>query len=109
VEELLAKVVEFEIHDLQLSLTSLEEVFLEIAKQAELDAAEYEGRKEKLQILSTRGKKIFASVPVGSKRMELEDGRVLNASWEQDDEGCLVCVSHFVEENEAPAGGNISQ
>ena len=105
VEELLAKVEEFGIHDLQLSLTSLEEVFLEIARQAELDAAEDEGRKEKLQILNARGKKMRVAVPIGCERMELEDGRVLNAIWEQDEDGCLVCVSHFVEENREPANG----
>ena len=49
--------------DAQISLTSLEEVFLTIAKEAELEAAAAEGATQR-------------SIPLG-------DGTTLQASWHQ--------------------------
>ena len=47
-EELQNRETEFGISDIQLSLTSLEEVFLNIAKQAEQESAAVEGTLETL-------------------------------------------------------------
>lgn len=45
-DELQDKETEFGIADIQISLTTLEEVFLNIAKKAELESAAEEGRFE---------------------------------------------------------------
>lgn len=51
-EELQDRQGEFGISDIQLGLTTLEEVFLNIAKQAELESAAAEGRMETLTLTS---------------------------------------------------------
>ncbi len=51
-EELQDREREFGISDIQLGLTTLEEVFLNIARQAELESAAVEGRLETLNLTS---------------------------------------------------------
>ena len=51
-DELQDRQGEFGISDIQLGLTTLEEVFLNIAKQAELESAAAEGRMETLTLTS---------------------------------------------------------
>jgi hypothetical protein len=52
-EELQDRENEFGISDIQLGLTTLEEVFLNIAKQAELESAAAEGRLATLTLTSS--------------------------------------------------------
>lgn len=67
-EDLEDKKEEFGIADIQLSLTTLEEVFLNIARQAELESATAEGRLVTLT-LTTSGASVQVSdyLPFGSK------------------------------------------
>eukprot|EP00878_Enallax_costatus_P034374 GHUV01038107.1.p1 GENE.GHUV01038107.1~~GHUV01038107.1.p1 ORF type:complete len:316 (+),score=86.66 GHUV01038107.1:990-1937(+) len=84
------------IADVQLSLTSLEEVFLTIAKQAELEAASVTGATVSVQLPDT-GKEV--QVPIGQDWYEewqaTKHGNVqvrYLIKWVQDDSGALTVL-----------------
>ncbi|XP_022159340.1 ABC transporter A family member 2-like [Momordica charantia] len=93
---------ELGISDIQLSLTTLEEVFLNIAKQAELESAAADGTMVSLT-LTTSGH--IVKIPVGSRFVgipgtetaENPTGIMVEVYWEQDDSGAL-CISGHSEE-----------
>ncbi|KAK2663995.1 hypothetical protein Ddye_002569 [Dipteronia dyeriana] len=87
---------EFGISDIQLSLTTLEEVFLNIAKQAELENAAAEGRLVTLNLPSGASVQIpvgarFVGIP-GTESAENPRGIMVEVYWEQDESGAL-CIS----------------
>ncbi|TXG50443.1 hypothetical protein EZV62_022967 [Acer yangbiense] len=87
---------EFGISDIQLSLTTLEEVFLNIAKQAELENAAAEGRLVTLNLPSGTSVQIpvgarFVGIP-GTESAENPRGIMVEVYWEQDESGAL-CIS----------------
>ncbi|KAL8139109.1 hypothetical protein V2J09_005110 [Rumex salicifolius] len=91
---------EFGIMDIQLGLTTLEEVFLNIARQAELDNAATEGRMVTLT-LTTSGASIpvgaqFVGVP-GTECAENPRGIMVEVYWQQDDTGALCISGHSPE------------
>lgn len=89
---------EFCIADIQLGLTTLEEVFLNIAKQAELESAAAEGRSTNLILDSG----IIIEVPVGARFVGVPgtgsphnpQGDMVEVFWDQDDSGKLVISGH---------------
>ncbi|KAF8390226.1 hypothetical protein HHK36_024751 [Tetracentron sinense] len=87
---------EFSISDIQLGLTTLEEVFLNIAKQAELETAAAEGSLVTLTLTSGASIQIprgarFIGIP-GTESGENPRGLMVEIYWEQDDTGTL-CIS----------------
>ncbi|CAI7736838.1 unnamed protein product [Closterium sp. NIES-54] len=92
---------ELGITDTQLSLSTLEEVFLNIARQAELETAQAEGRFE--NIVLSNG--LSVQVPVGAELVSLPptekfpQGSLIDVSWQQDDSGTLR-ISKFSEQRE---------
>lgn len=76
------------IQDVQISLTSLEEVFLSIAKKAELEAAIAEGRKSVNVELEDEGKML--EVGVGEEFAVSPDGVHYGIEWTQDEQGGLI-------------------
>lgn len=76
------------IQDVQISLTSLEEVFLSIAKKAELEAAVAEGRKSVKVELGDEGKML--EVGVGEEFAVSPDGVHYGIEWTQDEQGGLI-------------------
>ncbi|XP_062116462.1 ABC transporter A family member 2-like [Humulus lupulus] len=96
---------EFGIADFGISFTSLEEVFLSIARQAELETAIAEGRL--VTITLTSG--LSLEIPVGAKFVGIpgtesaEDGRgiMVEVHWKQDELGAL-CVSKISDEIPIP-------
>ncbi|KAI3914735.1 hypothetical protein MKW98_001971 [Papaver atlanticum] len=92
---------EFGIGDIQLGLTTLEEVFLNIAKKAEFENALNEGNLVTLTL--TSGKKL--RIPkganyVGIPKTESEEnprGVLVEVIWEQDENGFLKMSSHSKE------------
>uniref|UniRef100_A0A161ZTE7 ABC transporter domain-containing protein n=1 Tax=Daucus carota subsp. sativus TaxID=79200 RepID=A0A161ZTE7_DAUCS len=96
---------EFGIADLQLGLTTLEEVFLNIAKQAELESAAAEGRFTTLSLPSGTSVQIpigarFIGIP-GTESAENPRGVMVEVYWEQDDSGSL-CISGNSPETPVP-------
>ncbi|XP_004301161.1 PREDICTED: ABC transporter A family member 2-like [Fragaria vesca subsp. vesca] len=99
---------EFGIVDIQLGLTTLEEVFLNISRQAELDAAMAEGRLVTLTL--TSGESV--EIPVGAKyatipKTESEEhpqGLMVEVYWDQDETGKLCIAGHS---SETPVPRNI--
>ncbi|XP_077245815.1 ABC transporter A family member 2-like [Tasmannia lanceolata] len=87
---------ELGITDIQLGLTTLEEVFLNIAQKAELEDAIVEGSLVTLSLESgtllqiPRGAK-FIGIP-GTESSENPRGLMVEVYWEQDDAGAL-CIS----------------
>jgi ABC-type multidrug transport system ATPase subunit len=87
---------ELGIADIQLGLTTLEEVFLNIAKKAELESAAAEGTFATLVLNSG----ISVQVPVGARFVGLPGtestdsprGTMVEVYWQQDDTGAL-CIS----------------
>lgn len=104
-EELQDREEEFGIADIQLSLTTLEEVFLNIAKQAELESAAAEGRFTTLTL--TTGPSV--QIPVGARYIGIPEtesaenprGIMVEVFWEQDDSGVL-CISGHSSETPIP-------
>lgn len=97
-DELQEREEEFGISDIQLGLTTLEEVFLNIARQAELDSAATEGRMETLTLTSGALVKIpvgarFVGIP-GTESAENPRGIMVEVYWEQDDSGSLCLSGH---------------
>ncbi|XP_058772824.1 ABC transporter A family member 2-like [Vicia villosa] len=99
---------EFGISDIQLGLTTLEEVFLNIAKQAELESATAEGRLVTLTLTSGESVEIpigarFVGIP-GTESSEYPTGFMVEVYWEQDDTGALCISGHS---QKAPIPQNI--
>ncbi|KAL2340805.1 hypothetical protein Fmac_008745 [Flemingia macrophylla] len=89
---------EFGISDIQLGLTTLEEVFLNIAKQAELENAAAEGSLVTLNLTSGESVQIpigarFVGIP-GTESAENPTGFMVEVYWEQDDTGALCIAGH---------------
>ncbi|QCE13964.1 ATP-binding cassette [Vigna unguiculata] len=89
---------EFGISDIQLGLTTLEEVFLNIARQAELENATAEGRLTTLTLTSGESVQIpigarFVGIP-GTETEENPTGFMVEVYWEQDDTGTLCIAGH---------------
>ncbi|XP_075107779.1 ABC transporter A family member 2 isoform X2 [Nicotiana tabacum] len=96
---------EFGITDIQLGLTTLEEVFLNIARQAELEDVA-EGSFATLTLNSGLSLQIpigarFVKVP-GTESAENPIGTMVEVYWEQDDSGSL-CVSGHSQDMPIPA------
>ncbi|GAU19716.1 hypothetical protein TSUD_78410 [Trifolium subterraneum] len=99
---------EFGISDIQLGLTTLEEVFLNIARQAELESATAEGSLVTLTLTSGE----FAEIPIGARFVgipgtesaEYPTGFMVEVYWEQDDTGALCVAGHS---QKAPIPQNI--
>ncbi|KAK3035661.1 hypothetical protein RJ639_032533, partial [Escallonia herrerae] len=96
---------EFGIADIQLGLTTLEEVFLNIAKKAELESAAAEGRFVTLTLSSGASVEIpvgarFVGIP-GTESAENLRGIMVEVYWEQDDSGAL-CISGYSDETRIP-------
>ncbi|KAJ4824170.1 ATP-binding cassette sub- A member 2 [Turnera subulata] len=92
---------EFGISDIQLGLATLEEVFLNIAKQAELESAAAEGRLVTLSLTSGASVQIpvgarFVGIP-GTESPENPRGIMVEVYWEQDDSGALCISGHSAE------------
>ncbi|XP_075519486.1 LOW QUALITY PROTEIN: ABC transporter A family member 2-like [Primulina tabacum] len=96
---------EFGISDIQLGLTTLEEVFLNIAKQAELENASAEESLATLTLFS--GASLL--VPIGARYIGIPGtettqnprGLMVEIYWQQDDSGAL-CISGHSEEFQIP-------
>ncbi|KAM7479997.1 hypothetical protein LguiA_028210 [Lonicera macranthoides] len=100
-EELQDREKEFGITDIQLGLTTLEEVFLNIAKQAELENAAAEGRFTTLTLTSGTSVQIpvgarFIGIPA-TESAENPRGTMVEVYWEQDDSGALCISGHSPE------------
>lgn len=96
-----AKSAELGIVDLQISLTSLEEVFLNIARKAELEAAAAEGRSD---VAVTLEDGTALDVPLGAEEAVQEStGRRYAIKWAQDEEGSLQVLSWTLLASNGPA------
>lgn len=99
--DLSARGKELGVADTQLSLSTLEEVFLNIARQAELETAQAEGRFDTITLADGS----TVQVPIGAELVslpateEFPSGRLLDVSWQQDDSGTLR-ISRFSEPRE---------
>ncbi|CAL9062721.1 unnamed protein product [Musa banksii] len=96
---------EFGISDIQLGLTTLEEVFLNIAKQAELESSSMEENLVTLNLSSGPSIQIpkgarFVGIP-GTESSEHPRGLMVEVYWEQDDTGTL-CISGHSSETDIP-------
>ncbi|KAB5524858.1 hypothetical protein DKX38_022607 [Salix brachista] len=106
--ELQARQREFNVSDIQLGLATLDEVFLNIAKQAELENAAAEGKMVTLDL--TSGKSV--QIPVGARFVGVPEtnssenpgGIMVEVYWEQDDSGSLCISGHS---NEMPVPSNV--
>ncbi|PIA27922.1 hypothetical protein AQUCO_07400038v1 [Aquilegia coerulea] len=92
---------EFGISDIQLGLTTLEEVFLNIAKKAELEIAVAEGILVTLTLTSGESIEIpkgarFVGIP-GTETTENPRGLMVEVYWEQDEDGALCISGHSPE------------
>ncbi|KAK8703148.1 hypothetical protein V6N13_021477 [Hibiscus sabdariffa] len=100
-KELEERKEQFGIADIQLGLTTLEEVFLNIARQAELESAAAEGRLVTLTLTSGASVEIpvgarFVGIP-GTESAENPRGIMVEVYWEQDDSGTLCISGHSAE------------
>ncbi|KAJ1691633.1 hypothetical protein LUZ63_015788 [Rhynchospora breviuscula] len=107
--ELQEREYEFGISDIQIGLTTLEEVFLNIAKQAELESSS--AAQENLVVLHlTSGTSIQVSMGVrfvgipNTESVEHPRGLMVEVFWKTDDAGTL-CISHH--SPEAPIPPNV--
>eukprot|EP01018_Ginkgo_biloba_P024056 Gb_37633 [translate_table: standard] len=96
---------ELGISDVQLSLATLEEVFLNIAKQAELETAAAEGRFTTLNLPSGTSVQVpigarFVIIP-GTQSTENPGGLMVELFWTQNDNGAL-CISGHSNEMAVP-------
>ncbi|PSC73883.1 ABC transporter A family member 2 isoform B [Micractinium conductrix] len=91
--------------DLQLRLTPLEEVFLNVARKAELEHAQLEGRHEALRI-DEEG--VTVKVPVGAEFIQSPAGHLYHVRWGQDpDSGELRLADYWRDEvSKALAAGS---
>ncbi|KAL0440635.1 UNVERIFIED_CONTAM: ABC transporter A family member 2 [Sesamum radiatum] len=90
--ELQEREKEYGIADIQLGLTTLEEVFLNIAKKAELESAAAEGTFATLVLNSGASFKTESRNPRGI---------MVEVYWQQDDSGAL-CISGYSDEMTIP-------
>ncbi|OVA13315.1 ABC transporter-like [Macleaya cordata] len=95
----------FCISDIQLGLTTLEEVFLNIARKAELESAITEGRLVTLTLTSGASLQIprgarYIGIP-GTESTENPNGLMVEVYWEQDEIGTL-CISGHSSETPIP-------
>ncbi|MED6193393.1 ATP-binding cassette sub- A member 2 [Stylosanthes scabra] len=102
---------EFGISDIQLGLTTLEEVFLNIAKQAELESAAADGSLVTLILTSGESAQIpigarFVGIP-GTESEEYPTGVMVEVYWEQDESGAL-CISGHSQKVPVPSGVQLS-
>ncbi|KAI3423876.1 hypothetical protein D9Q98_009710 [Chlorella vulgaris] len=67
--------------DVQLRLTPLEEVFLAVARKAELEHAQLEGRRETLALVEEG---VSVSVPLGADFIQSPAGHLYHITWGQD-------------------------
>ncbi|GFP99357.1 ABC transporter a family member 2 [Phtheirospermum japonicum] len=96
---------EFFIADIQLGLTTLEEVFLNIAKKAELETAAAEGTFASLILNSGVSVQVpigarFIGIP-GTESTENPRGIMVEVFWQQDDTGTL-CIAGYSDELPIP-------
>ncbi|PIN20633.1 Lipid exporter ABCA1 [Handroanthus impetiginosus] len=103
--ELQEREKEFGIADIQLGLTTLEEVFLNIAKRTELESAAAEGTFATLVLNSGVSVQVpvgvrFVGIP-GTESTENPRGIMVEVYWQQDDSGTL-CISGYSEEITIP-------
>ena len=83
-------------------MSSLEDVFLTIAREAEKEEAEARGVKEKVKLAS--GEEV--EVILGSEEeQQSPKGVQFRVTWTQDDEGKLV-VANIIELNDKPAASD---
>ncbi|KAK4374555.1 hypothetical protein RND71_005232 [Anisodus tanguticus] len=102
---------EFGILNIQIGLTTLEEVFLNIAKKAELEVAASEETIKTLILPSGT----TLQVPLGSKYVEIPGtistenprGLMVEVYWKQDDHGNL-CISGHSDETPVPPNLQLS-
>ena len=84
------------ITDMQMSLTTLEQVFLLIAREAEKQAAAVDGRTVALELTLEGGRVVCIDVPWGvEKGVFSETGEEVEVHWLQDDEGRLQYAYHM--------------
>ncbi|CAN0901620.1 ABC transporter A family member 2 [Linum grandiflorum] len=99
--ELEDRQTEFGISDIQLGLATLEEVFLNIAKQAEVESATAEGRFVTLNLTSGNSLEIPVGISLvgipGTESSENPRGLMVEVFWEQDDTGALCVSGHSPE------------
>ncbi|RZC60771.1 hypothetical protein C5167_022539 [Papaver somniferum] len=88
---------EFGISDIELGLTTLEEVFLNIAKRAKLESAVAEGTLVTLTLTSGYQEE---RIP-GTESTENPRGLMVEVYWEQDETGAL-CISGHSPESTVP-------
>ncbi|XP_072998676.1 ABC transporter A family member 2-like [Typha latifolia] len=111
-EELQDREREFGISDIQLGLATLEEVFLNIAKQAELESSAAEGNLVTLDLSSGSSIKIpkgaqFVGIP-GTESSENPRGLMVEVYWNQDETGAL-CISGHSPETSIPPNVELSR
>eukprot|EP01024_Parvocaulis_polyphysoides_P015911 TRINITY_DN1703_c0_g2_i9.p1 TRINITY_DN1703_c0_g2~~TRINITY_DN1703_c0_g2_i9.p1 ORF type:complete len:796 (-),score=106.72 TRINITY_DN1703_c0_g2_i9:746-3133(-) len=87
------------ISDIQLSLTTLQDVFLKIAKEVEMQHARLVGASTIIQL--PRGERI--QVANGQEFISLPDGQHFQVKWTQDESGNLVVVDVVAVAPPAPA------
>ncbi|KAJ0248825.1 hypothetical protein HA466_0158690 [Hirschfeldia incana] len=100
-EELQYRESEFGISDIQLGLATLEEVFLNIARRAELESATAEGTVVSLELESG----ILVEIPVGARfvgipgteNAENPRGMMVEVYWQQDGSGSMCISGHSPE------------
>lgn len=90
---------ELGICDIQMSLTSLEEVFLNIAKKAELDAAAAEGGGAITNIQLESGG-ILKVLPGQESAVDEANGVTYTLTWAQDDTGAISVLDWQAVEGE---------
>ncbi|XP_015077839.1 ABC transporter A family member 2-like [Solanum pennellii] len=97
--ELQARQSEFGVKDIQLGLTTLEEVFMNIAKQADVETAIAEGRFKTLTLNSGDSVEVpvgaqFIGIP-GTKSPQNPGGVMVEVYWEPDETGspCIYGIS----------------
>ncbi|CAL9247259.1 unnamed protein product [Arabidopsis halleri] len=92
---------EFGISDIQLGLATLEEVFLNIARKAELESAAVDGTMVTLDLTSGSSVEIpvgarFIGIP-GTESAENPRGIMVEVYWQQDESGSLCISGHSTE------------
>ncbi|KAG7535104.1 ABC transporter-like [Arabidopsis thaliana x Arabidopsis arenosa] len=92
---------EFGISDIQLGLATLEEVFLNIARRAELESATVEGTMVTLELESGIAVEIpvgarFVGIP-GTENAENPRGIMVEVYWQQDGSGSMCISGHSPE------------
>uniref|UniRef100_A0A803L938 ABC transporter domain-containing protein n=2 Tax=Chenopodium quinoa TaxID=63459 RepID=A0A803L938_CHEQI len=102
---------EFGITDIQLGLATLEEVFLNIAKQEEMESAASEERFVTLSLTSGASIQIpmgarFVGIP-GTESAENPQGTMVEVYWGEDDSGAPEILGHSPEKP-IPSGLNLN-